>query len=48
MSEIIQKQSEQAVISNYGGNNGFGMIGQIEEMGEALEESGQVHMGPKF
>jgi hypothetical protein len=38
MSEIIQKQSQQAMISNYGQR--FGFIGHIEELGEDLEVSG--------
>jgi hypothetical protein len=41
MSDIIQKQSQQAMISNYGPGGGrFGFIGHIEELGEDLEVSG--------
>jgi hypothetical protein len=37
------------MISNYGRDGGrFGFVNHIEEMGEALEESGQVKLEPRF
>jgi hypothetical protein len=37
------------MISNYGKDGGrFGFANQIDEMGEALEESGQVKLEPRF
>ena len=36
------------MISNYGNGGRFGFVDQIEEMGEALEESGQVKLEPRF